>query len=343
MICSKKGGKELGTFTNEQEQFRKIISYKSDAQYYYSISNKGVKRWKLEPNAVPVLYASSEEYPVESLYVADGGVLVGISLEKRWVLVWRSEQEMVHHSLPNEVIRKVIKMNDSQVCLMLEATISKEVENEYQVEKHNKMEVYDFSQDREIAKKAVLKLEYKIDIDSSIVASDSSILFILNENTENELKKHIFRWWPFAEDKKKEIKKREIIGGAKFDLIRLYPFDRILTFKLPQQQEMYDLFGKATQQKSQATLFDFSAKKVGEYELSGDISQIELSARNQLFALGKEKFSVYEFNTGSKNRLEKIHEFDMTVSYIHPSSNYILLKKQGSLLVYDRDFELLMK
>jgi hypothetical protein len=60
------------------------------------------------------------------------------------------------------------------------------------------MEVYDFSQDREIAKKAVLKLEYKIDIDSSIVASDSSILFILNENTENELKKHIFRWWPFV-------------------------------------------------------------------------------------------------------------------------------------------------
>lgn len=110
---------------------------------------------------------------------------------------------MIHHSLPNEVIRKIIKMNDNQVCLMLEATISKEVENEYQVEKHNKMEVYDFSQDREIAKKAVLKLEYKIDIDSSIVASDSSILFILNENTENELKKHIFRWWPFVEDKKK--------------------------------------------------------------------------------------------------------------------------------------------
>jgi hypothetical protein len=105
---------------------------------------------------------------------------------------------MIHHSLPNEVIRKIIKMNDNQVCLMLEATISKEVENEYQVEKHNKMEVYDFSQDREIAKKAVLKLEYKIDIDSSIVASDSSILFILNENTENELKKHIFRWWPFV-------------------------------------------------------------------------------------------------------------------------------------------------
>lgn len=33
----------------------------------------------------------------------------------------------------------------------------------------------------------------------------------------------------------------------------------------------------------------------------------------------------------------------MTVTYIHPSDNYILLKKQGSFLLYDKDFELLMK
>jgi hypothetical protein len=49
------------------------------------------------------------------------------------------------------------------------------------VEKHNKMEVYDFAQDKEVAKKAVLKLEYRIDVDSSIVAADGSVLFILNE------------------------------------------------------------------------------------------------------------------------------------------------------------------
>lgn len=60
------------------------------------------------------------------------------------------------------------------------------------------MEVFDFASDKEVAKKAVLKLEYKIDVDSSIVAPDNSILFILNEDTETELKKHIFRWWPFA-------------------------------------------------------------------------------------------------------------------------------------------------
>jgi hypothetical protein len=52
----------------------------------------------------------------------------------------------------------MLRVNETQVCLMLEATISREVENEYQVEKHNKMEIYDFEKDREVAKKAVLKL-----------------------------------------------------------------------------------------------------------------------------------------------------------------------------------------
>lgn len=50
---------------------------------------------------------------------------------------------------------------------------------------------------------------------------------------------------------------------------------------------MYDLFGKATQSKSQVTLFDFNAKKIGDYEISGDIKQIELSQNNQIYALGK--------------------------------------------------------
>jgi hypothetical protein len=81
---------------------------------------------------------------------------------------------------------------------MLEATISKEVENEYQVEKHNKMEIYDFEKEKDVAKKAVLKLEYKIDIDSSIVGNDGSILFILNEDAEGEVKKYIFKWTPFT-------------------------------------------------------------------------------------------------------------------------------------------------
>lgn len=122
------------------------------------------------------------------------------------------------------------------------------------------------------------------------------------------MKKHIFRWVPFAEDKKKETKKREIIGASSFDSIKLHPFDRILTFRKSQSQEMYDLFGKATQPKSQVILFDFGAKKIGDYELAPDISCVELSSRNQIFALGKEKFTIYEMNASSKNRLEKVHE-----------------------------------
>jgi len=71
---------------------------------------------------------------------------------------------------------------------------------------------------------------------------------------------------------------------------------------------MYDLFGKATQSNSQITIFDFSAKKIGQYDITGDIKQIELSQNNQIYALGKDKFSIYEINSNNKNRLEKIHE-----------------------------------
>ena len=60
--------------------------------------------------------------------------------------------------------------------------------------------------------------------------------FILKEECENEEKKHIFRWSPFTDDKKKEVKKREIVGAKTFDSIKLYAFDRILTVTLPKDQ-----------------------------------------------------------------------------------------------------------
>lgn len=105
---------------------------------------------------------------------------MGVNLEKKFILIWKSDKEVIIHNFPNEVIKKIMKVNDTQVCLLLEATLSKEVENEVQVEKHNKMEIYDFEKDAAVAKKAVLKLEYKIDIDSAIVGLDGSVIFILN-------------------------------------------------------------------------------------------------------------------------------------------------------------------
>lgn len=73
------------------------------------------------------------------------------------------------------------------------------------------MEIFDIEKNIDIAKKAVLKLEYKIDIDSAIIGLDGSVIFILNEVTEADSKKYIFKWSPLCEDKKKESRKREIV------------------------------------------------------------------------------------------------------------------------------------
>ena len=195
-----------------------------------------------------------------------------------------------------------------------------------------------------MSKKEVVKLEYRIDTDSAIVTPDQTIFFILNEDTEEEMKKYIFRWNPFSEDKKKEVKKREIVGAHQFDLIKLYPFDRLLTFKAAKgDTDMYDPFGNAPGSRSHMVLLDFQAKKIGDYELAGEIKELELSQKGQLFAVGKDKLSIYEINAASKNRLEKIQELEMNVSFVYPLNDYLLVKKDGSFRLYDADFDLLMK
>ena len=87
----------------------------------------------------------------------------------------------------------------------------------------------------------------------------------------------------------------------------MYPFERIITFIKGKEVDMYDLFGKATQANSQVSLFDFNAKKIGQYDIAGDIKHIELSQDNQIYALGRDKFSIYTINSSHKNRLEKVH------------------------------------
>lgn len=106
---------------------------------------------------------------------------------------------------------------------------------------------------------------------------------------------------------------------------------------------MYDLFGKATQANSQISLIDFNAKKIGQYDIAGDIKHIELSQDNQIYALGRDKFSIYTINSNHKNRLEKVHELEVAVSFIHPFDSFIIMKKEASILIYDRDFDLVMK
>ena len=122
----------------------------------------------------------------------------------------------------------------------------------------------------------------------------------------------------------------------------MYPFERIITFKKAKETEIYDVFGKGVQPSSQITLFDFSAKKIGQYDLAEEIKQIELN-HSQIYALGKDKFSIYEINSAQKNRLEKIYSLDMAVSFVYPFENYIIMKKEATILIYDKDFDLVMK
>ena len=44
------------------------------------------------------------------------------------------------------------------------------------------MQVYDLINNKEIAKKSVLKDTFKIDTDSAVVTKDRTIVFILNDN-----------------------------------------------------------------------------------------------------------------------------------------------------------------
>lgn len=59
---------------------------------------------------------------------------------------------------------------------------------------------------------------------------------------------------------------------------------------LPKSQdsgETYSVFGmkKGTPSKTQICLFDFSAKKFGDYDLNGKVTKIEMSSDNNLYVV----------------------------------------------------------
>lgn len=46
--------------------------------------------------------------------------------------------------------------------------------------KYNKLEIFDFNLDREVAKKAMLKSQHSVDIESALVNDEQTIRFIVN-------------------------------------------------------------------------------------------------------------------------------------------------------------------
>lgn len=72
----------------------------------------------------------------------------------------------------------------------------------------------------------------------------------------------------------KDTKKKEIKGTNNLDVVRLYPFNRILGITFWKKPESFSLFTKETEQKTQIVLFDYSAKKIGDYDLQGDLKNV---------------------------------------------------------------------
>lgn len=41
--------------------------------------------------------------------------------------------------------------------------------------------------------------------------------------------------------------------------------------------------------------------------------------------------------------MEKKHELDVSVSFVYPLGNYIIMKKEASIIIYDKEFDFVMK
>lgn len=84
---------------------------------------------------------------------------------------------------------------------------------------------------------------------------------------------------------------------------------------------------------------------MGDYDLSGDIDDIEISAKNEIYTIMKDKVNIYalKMGAGEKSRLEKINQLDISVLSLKIYKNYLLVKKESSFLLLDEEFECVMR
>lgn len=68
-----------------------------------------------------------------------------------------------------------------------------------------------------------------------------------------------------------------------------------------------------------------------------------MANENKLYVVADEKLSIYSIDTSAKNRLEKIHELEVSLTSLSPLSDFLLIQRQNIFTIYDNDFELLMK
>lgn len=72
------------------------------------------------------------------------------------------------------------------VFFLLEATASCQEENDFHVSKYNKLEIFDFVKDDEVAKKAMLQAKYSVDSESVMATDEEGVItirFLVNEES----------------------------------------------------------------------------------------------------------------------------------------------------------------
>lgn len=68
-------------------------------------------------------------------------------------------------------------------------------------------------------------------------------------------------------------------------------------------------------------------KKIGDYDLQGEILNVEISENNLVYTIGPNRVCIYSIATEHKNRLEKINELDISAFSVTPIRNFLLIQK----------------
>jgi hypothetical protein len=253
------------------------------------------------------------------------------------VITWKDSEEYTEHSFPNEVIRKVVKLNDRQVFLLLQAIEWPDYS------KCTKMEIFDFTSDCSFAKKMTVKPQCLVDEESITACDSGTIRLLVYERGEEGDKKYLLKWTPFVKDEhSKDTKRTEIRGAQNYHNIYLYPFNRMLGLNLANTSQSFSLFSKK-ERNTFITLWDYSVKTVGEYELPNSVENVVLSERGTLYAVGSGRILLYSIASEHKSVLHKVAELDLDALSVAPLSSHLLIRKRGCFLLLNSDFECVMR
>jgi hypothetical protein len=87
------------------------------------LSEVGIKKWKLESNTTPVLFAGSDKSKVEKLFFSEQETVIGINSKNKNIVTWKNPNECESSSFPTEAIMCMQKLNEKYVILLLEASV----------------------------------------------------------------------------------------------------------------------------------------------------------------------------------------------------------------------------